>query len=293
MRILTLLVRHGTDKYESAVDDLEALFARQLSSATWDLVVVDNTLPEGFAEMLGLNRVLIGGSNLQREFSAWDSGLRYAAGRLAGYDFVHLATEAFRTLYTGYLDRIGAEMLRLVLRRSAAVAHVDYYNDPILLFGRQSQAWMRTSFLFLPPAELKMLGSLVSVKGQGSLFSGDPDAPFRADAPLSENYRGYLLGWLTGEGTGQGVQWHSRFALSKDTLPLFQDKVTAILNEHMLSIRLRAQGCTMVDATWLATRAEALAKRGQPLGAIPSWRRQITSRNTDAVPSHLLFDDTF
>ena len=121
--------------------------------------------------------------------------------------------------------------------------------------------------MFLPPAELKMLGSLISVAEPVGLFSGDPEAPFRPDAPLSENYRGYLLGWLTGEGTGQGVEWHSRFTLSHDTLPQFQDKVIAILNEHMFSIRLRAQGCAMVDATWLATRAGDISARWPAAGA--------------------------
>jgi hypothetical protein len=121
------------------------------------------------------------------------------------------------------------------------------------------------------------------------IFSGNPDAPFLKDAPLSENYRGYLVGWLTGDGTGQGVEWHSRFTLSRETLPQFQNKVVSILNEHMFSVRLRAQGCAMVDATWLATRVAKL-RDGQPLGPIPSWRRQLTERDTAPVASSLLFD---
>lgn len=290
MRILTLLVRHGTDKFPGAVEDVAALFARQLPEVQWDLIVIDNKLPEDYEEVLAPHRLLIGGSNAMREFSAWESGLAFAGQRLADYDLVNLATEAFRTLYTAYLDRFNTAMLRLVSCRGTAVGHVDYYNEPVLLFGRQSQAWLRTSFVFLPPAELKMLGSPISLAEPIGIFSGDPQEPFRPDAPLSENYRGYLLGWLTGEGTGQGVEWHSRFTLSHDTLPWFQNKVVAILNEHMFSIRLRAQGCAMVDATWLATRAGKLARDGQALGPIPSWRKQLTERDTDAVPSNLLFD---
>jgi hypothetical protein len=77
---------------------------------------------------------------------------------------------------------------------------------------------------------------------------------------------------------------------SYDTLPLFQNKVVAILNEHLLSIRLRAQGCAMLDATWLATRARMLVPAGQPLGPIPSWRKQITERDIDPAPPSLLLD---
>jgi hypothetical protein len=290
MRILTLLLRHGTERFPSAIDDVAALYARQLPEVEWDLIVIDNKLPEDHEQALGPRRVLIGGSNAMWEFSAWQSGLAFVGRRLADYDFVNLATDAFRTLYTAYLDRFNMEMLGRISTRAVAVGHIDYYNDPVLLFGRQSQAWLRTSFVLLPPSELKMLGSLISVAEPAATFSGDPQAPFLQDAPLSENYRAYLLDWLTGAGTGQGVEWHSRFALSHDTLPLFQGKVVAILNEHMLSIRLRAQGCAMVDATWLATRAGKLARDRQPLGPIPSWRRQLTERDTAAVPSNLLFD---
>jgi hypothetical protein len=61
----------------------------------------------------------------------------------------------------------------------------------------------------------------------------------------------------------------------------------AILNEQMLSSRLRAQGCALVDATWLAMRRAQLAK-GDPLGAIPDWRWQITRRDTDTAPRGLI-----
>jgi len=288
MRVLTLLVRHGTDRFPNAIEDVAALFARQLPEVEWDFVVIDNQLPEGHQKVVGPHRTLIGGSNAMREFSAWESGLAFAGDRIADYDFINLATEAFRTLYVAYLDRINLSLLRLVLGRGAAVGHIDYYNEPVLLFRRQSQAWLRTSFVFLPPAELRMLGSLVSVSEAAELFSGDPEEPFREDAPLSPTYRGYLLGWLTGEGTGQGVEWHSRFTLTHDTLPQFQGKVISILNEHMFSVRLRAQGCAMVDTTWLATRAAKSGRDGQSLGPIPSWQKQLSERDTAAVPWDLL-----
>jgi len=141
--------------------------------------------------------------------------------------------------------------------------------------------------MFLPPAELRLLGSLVSIDDQASFFSGNPDAPFRSSAPLSANYQKYILDWLTGSGTGQGVEWHSRFGLTPESLAFFEAKAAAILNEQMLSVRLRAQGCALVDATWLATR-RIRSPAGHPLDAIPSWRRQVTTRDTDAAPQCLM-----
>jgi hypothetical protein len=146
-----------------------------------------------------------------------------------------------------------------------------------LIAGHALQSWLRSSFIFVRPAELLALGSLVSVGDARPYFSGDPSSPFRAGAPVSENCRRYIVGWLTGAGTGQGVTWHSRFDLSAETLAQFEAKATAILNEHLLSARLRAQGCELVDMTWLGAHRSRMRRR-EPLGSIPDWKRQVAGR---------------
>ena len=279
MRILTLFARYGTQKYADAEATADALFARRLPQARREVVVIDGALPPEYREQTGTGRWRIGSDNASWEFSSWDSGLAFVGEKIHDFDFVHLATSAFNTLYTGYLDRLDARTLSLATGRAMAVGHVDCYPTPVTLLGRRSQGWLRTSWLFLPPLELALLRSLVSVRDEGLFFGDDPDAPFRSDAPLCPRYRTYILDWLTGQGTGQNVVWHSRFALGGETWPYFKAKARAILNEHMLSIRLAAQGCAMVDATWLATQAQDLPQ-GQGLGAAPNWRRQLPARDT-------------
>ncbi len=287
-RVITLLARHGDERYRDALPDIRALFARQMPEFGHEAMMIDNALDQDHAERLGPGVTLIGGDNAAWEFSAWDRGIAHLGPCLDEYDWVHLATSAFRKLYTRYLDRFDADMLGLLTGRAAAIGHVDCFNEPVASAGRSLQSWLRSSFVLLPPAELRLLGSLNSVTDRGGLFSGDPAAPFRADAPLSVSYQQNILGWLTGEGTGQGTEWHSRFALSERTLRFFEDKAVAILNEQMLTSRLRAQGCGIVDATWLATRAGQSFPVVRPLGAIPDWRVQVTSRDVDAASAALL-----
>jgi hypothetical protein len=277
MQVVTLLARHGTHRYSDAVESIGVLLAKQLPTAEPDVVVIDTSLAEDYEQRLDHRCVLIGSSNADWEFSAWDRALQYLGQRVDNYDLVHLATSAFRALPAPYLDCIDSSMLARVRDRAAVLGHIDYYDEPVIVHGRSTQAWLRSSWLFLPPHELRLLGSVVSVDDPTPYFSGNPQAPFRLDAPLSVNYQAYILGWLTGEGTGQGVSWHSRFALTRETLAYFEAKAKAILNEQLLSVRLRAQGCVMVDVTWLAARQAQLAA-GQPLGVIPSWRWQIAAR---------------
>lgn len=294
MRIVTLLARHGAGKYQDALPAIRTLFSQQMPEVVHEIVVIDNALDQAHHEQLTHNVTLIGGDNAAWEFSAWDRGVAYLGHGLDGYDFVHLATSAFRQLYVRYLDRFDADMLGLIAGRAAAVGHIDHYNSPVTLFGCRSQSWLRSAFVLLPPTELRLLGSLVGVTGRGGLFSGDPAAPFRTDAPLSASYRQNIRGWLTGEGTGQGTEWHSRFVLSEQTLDFFEDKAMTILNEQSLTNRLRAQGCSIVDATWLATCAGQSYPTmqsyptGRPLQALPDWRVQLTSRDVDPVGPAIL-----
>ncbi len=287
-RVVTLLARHGTAKYRDAVPDIRALFAQQMPEFGHETVVIDNALDRDHVEQFGPGVTLIGGDNAAWEFSAWDCGIAHLGPRFDEYDWVHLATSAFRQLYTRYIDRFDADMLGLLAGRAAAVGHIDYFNEPVAFAGRSLQSWLRSSFVLLPPTELRLLGSLNSVTDRSRLFSGDPAAPFRAAAPLSAAYQGNILGWLTGEGTGQGTEWHSRFALSEQTLRFFEDKTVAVLNEQMLTSRLRVQGCNIVDATWLATRAGQSFPAVRPLGVIPDWRVQVTSRDVDAAGAAIL-----
>jgi hypothetical protein len=280
MRILTLFARHGREKYATALDELRTFQRRCLPRATFETLVVDNAPQAALAPEAGCE--VIPGSNRAWEFSAWDDAVAHVGNRIFRYDLVQLVTSAFNTLYTRYIERLDDGALELVAGRAAAVGHVDRYLQPVELLGIRSQYWLRSSYLFVPPAELVGLGSLCGLTAPERLFSGDPARPFRDDAPISPNYRRYILDWLTGEGTGQGVTWHSRFDLDRATLPFFEAKASAILNEHLLSIRLRRQGCAIVDATFLGTVARQPREVVPP--AWPEWRAQLAARDTDAVP---------
>lgn len=281
MRILTLFLRYGTAKFPDAEARLDQLFAAQLPEVDRTTVVVDSALPAATVERQGPRRTLIGADNAFSEWSAADRGIAFAGHEIWSYDLVHLATAAFDTLYTRYLERIDTRLLRALIGRPCCLGHIDYYNDPVRVLTFRSQHWVRTSFVFLAPAELRALRSLVSFAEPSLLFSGDPRRPFRADAPLSESYRKYIYDWLVGADIGQGVRWHSGAPLDADNLAAFERKTLAILNEHLLSIRLRALGCRLTDVTFLAARLARAPREEVPWHL--DWRAQLAARDVDAV----------
>ncbi len=86
-----------------------------------------------------------------------------------------------------------------------------------------------------------------------------PGAVFRPDAPLNQAYRDYVVEWLT-------RRWHSHFELGPATWGHFRAKVRAILNEAMLSIRLRQLGVRYVPASIPGTVWGKLLKVPEKLG---------------------------
>lgn len=274
MRIVTLLARHGTRKYAQAAQGIKSWFSRQLPEVQHDLVISDTALAEDHVQRLGEKEHLIGSSNAHWEFSAWDRAIAYLGSRIDEYDVLHLATSAYGALDNRYLDYFNTDMLRLLLRRRVAVGTIDFRPEPVVVCGTSSQAWLRSSWIFVPPSEVCQLGSLVSLTEWSGWFSGDPAAPFRDEAPISDNYRRFILAYLA--GAGDDWEWHSQFVLNIQTLPHFEYKTRAILNEHLLSIRLQAQGCSMLDAMWLASRRTQWPELG--LDHIPSWQYQTSAR---------------
>jgi hypothetical protein len=279
VRVLTVLVRFGTAHYPDAEREIAEIFRRQLPKVDRRVVVVDNALPEDFKEV-GATRAIIGGDNRSREFSAFDRAIDFVGPDIWSYDLVHFATSAFNTLHVGYLPRIDVTLLSAVAQRSVCTGHIDCYNEPIEILGFRSQHWIRTCFFFLVPGDVKSLGSFVTIRDKDGYFSGDPGAPFRREASLSPRYREYIIKWLAGDDIGQGVTWHSSFSLTAETLPAFEQKALTIMNEQLLSVRLRAMGCRLIDITWAATM---LGRRKPSIDWATSWREQLAGRDRDTV----------
>ncbi len=280
VRVLTILARHGTDRYPDAEHQVDAIFRRRLTEAARRLVIVDNALPATTVHRQA-DRTVIGGDNRAREFSAFDKGLAFVGDEISTLDLVHFVTSAFHTLYVGYLERFSGPLLREAAGRAVCLGHIDCYNEPVEILGHEAQHWIRSGFFFLSPAQANALGTFAAIDEGGRFFSGDPRSPFRGDAPLSATYQRNILGWLTGRDIGQGVTWHSAFELNADTLSAFEGKALSMMNEQLLSIRLQQQGCSLIDVTWLSSMA---AK-----GDLPSnwwttpWREQLANRDRDRV----------
>jgi hypothetical protein len=287
MRVLLLFVRHGGERYSHALDELTRLYERRAPRLRRSTIVIDNALPAEVWKELGPDSLIIGGDNTWWEFSGWQRAIDQLGSEVRKYDVVHLVTSAFGTLYTDYLNRFCPQIAEVAAERPVAVGHVDYYPHPVRVGPFVSRHWIRSSFWLINTFELLRLRSLVSLDTVAELFSDHGGWPFAETAPLSPGYQRLIHDWLTtDQGTGQGTTWHSRFELTDATRTLFQNKAVAILNEHLLSIRLRAQGTHLLDLTYLAE----IIDEGRPVPArCPHWRTQM---KMSRIPGREVLEDT-
>lgn len=275
--MVTLFVRAGTEAYPDAEAHLHDRLSRQVGDIPRDTVVVDNLLPPGVHEQQA-GRTVIGGDNSVWEFSAIDAALAHLGPKIRQYTTVNVVTSAFEQLYTAYLDRFTPVELVAIAGQPVCLGHIDCYNQPVRIGAYRSQHWLRTCFLMLPVDVMLALGTFVSARTRQPWFSGSAADPFGAASPLDETYRKYITDWLLGQDIGQGVTWHRSLTLDDASLEVFEQKALAIINEHLLAVRLRASGVSLIDVTWLSTRL----RTGTPDWRCPWWE-QLAARDRDAL----------
>jgi hypothetical protein len=255
-KVLVLFVRYGTYQYTDAFQRLHN-WLKRLHIHPEKVILIDNQLSSGQSTVEAE-----AGDNRFYEFSGWNAILKKYPDLVKSVDVVLFVTSAFEESFSGYLNQFSPEIMKLVAERGVCVGHLDAYPEAIQIFGENSQSWMRTSFFALPARLVIEMGTLTAERAD-DFFSEDFGSPFKESAALSENYKKYILDWLTGPGLGHGP-WHSRFDLTAQSFPRFRQKALAIFNEHFLSIEARKRGCPTLDPCWVN-----FVLRSQSLSQIP------------------------
>ena len=267
-RVLCLFLRFGAEG--KSLDDLMSWYNNRLQKSTYDIWVIDNKI-KGSVKTIDDSSgfLLFSGDNRNWEFSGWQKIISLYKEEISKYDIIHFVTSKFNSLYTDYLDHFDESMLKYLMKNPVCIGHIDSYDEPIELFSKESQSWVRTCFFFLSAKSLDKIGSFVSFADERKFFH--TSGVFNKNAPISENYKKNISDWLNGREM-QGVKWHSN--INNNTH--FKQKSLAILNEHMLSRKICSAGIKLVDFAWLY---DFLGKNKQiNYKNIPGWDMQVKKR---------------
>ncbi len=269
--LAVILVQYDRQKYPEALRRLVQK-THCLKDTRTTIVVVDNLWQGDWYHEVSPDLFHLGGDNSSWEFSAFDRGCRFLAENHREFDLFAFVTDAFTAYGDEFLDLIDDQTLDYTLGLHACTGWIDSIFETFQAFDYRYTQYLRTSFLLMPSPVLKQLDTLTTPIDAWRIFSGDPAAPFRQDAPLSRSLQDFLITWLTGAPSSIELerQWHSSFDLSEETLPLFEAKTLAILREHLLSARLLGQATPCFDFRLLAK----LSDRNVTLDQISSENRR-------------------
>ena len=247
IKILCLYLRYGPNVYPGSLEKLIKWYQekQQTANVTLTAWIIDNKIDkeyDGIDVATGFR--LISGDNSQREFSGFQKVIEKFRKEVESYDVVHFVTSAFDQLFTGYREYFDLNHLYPILHRPLCLGHIDAYDKPVSLMGSTSQSWIRTCFFYISPQYIYTLRELNSIRDGSKFF--DKTGKFLNNGNIDETYILYLKKWLYGEKM-QGLVWHGTMKNDRE----FADKALSIINEHMLSIRLRSIGVNLVDYYWL------------------------------------------
>jgi glycosyltransferase involved in cell wall biosynthesis len=265
--VQVIFVQYDRKKYRGSLARLLGVL-EGLDGIDYSVLVVDNFRPGGWTHRVDDRLTHIGGDNSGWEFSAFDRGLAYLDEIGARSEVVALVTDAHAAYGDAFLSLVTSTLLKAVVLRRCVVGWVDAWPEETTLFGKRYREWARTSFLLLPSTLLPLFRPLAAPMETSRLFSGDPKEPFSPDAPLGEGLQKYLVEWLAGarEQPALVEGWHSQFQLDQGTVSFFRSKVSAILREHWLSMRLREAKVMCLDFRLFGRLAES-GQRWQDLEA--------------------------
>ncbi|MBJ18136.1 MAG: hypothetical protein CL933_01815, partial [Deltaproteobacteria bacterium] len=247
--LTAILSQYDRQRFAGAVEALVGIL-EAMETVDYRIIVVDNREERSGSSSITERLYHIGGDNSNREFSAFDRGLSFARSQGFHQEVFLLVTDAYMAYGKGFLELINQDVVQAAIKWQACIGWVDAFPHPVGYFGREYREWIRSSFVFVPAEHVSSIEPLAYPIPAESIFSGEPNQPFVDDSPISERLQRYLCEWLLERDETESELeegWHSKFKLTGETYPNFEAKVTAILREQLLSVRLREAGVPVFD----------------------------------------------
>ncbi|MFZ1082200.1 MAG: hypothetical protein WAO19_09775 [Candidatus Kryptoniota bacterium] len=238
--LAVIYVEYDREKYSGAFERLKSYLCK-LDQNRISYIRVNNMDEGNGMRNLDGNTIYLQGNNIDREFSGWQKGLSVLSANEVPFDVVLFVNDSFEVNGTSYLNNhnVGWLILKSYLFK-AVFGLIATRWEKTLVHGKSTRVWLGTHCFFVPRTIVEKLGTMVSVDEHSfedylpKTFPGMGEI-FKQTAPINQATKKRIISWLT-----QG--WHSKLVLGEATWPLFRAKAKAILNEELVSVRIREMG---------------------------------------------------
>lgn len=237
MKLLVLFLQYDLQKYPNSFQNFKRYI--DLLDCKKNIIIIDNLSENRIEEKIAWNIYFIGGDNSSWEFSGWDKGVAFAKQKKLNFDVVLFANDSFFSYGWSILENCARYKLPdIAYRKKAIVGQLDTKNFLMNAFGYDVSTWICTNTFFIHKEILEKVVPLAHLSDTDldMIVSKSFDKKkFLCNNILSTSYKEMLLQWLTKD-------WHSKMVISEENFDFFRKKVTAMINESLLTARIRSLG---------------------------------------------------
>jgi hypothetical protein len=200
--------------------------------------LIDNKVESGGVQKFD-NVFVLPGDNSNWEFSGWQKGLDYVKNNI-DCDLVLFLNDSL----TSYRDHkmLELNMLEEILDHSFSnsifCGRLDMVEHEMYFMDYDVRSWICTNCFAAP----RSLFENVDIDNS-HLFEVEDIAKsldfFMSSDKLNKGLKTHIYNWLT-------YQWHGRFDINSD-IQLFKNKTKAILNEKLLTVKIRENNISILN----------------------------------------------
>lgn len=244
-KLAVLYVYADKKRYPNTFNYLSSLIKR-INGFEITVVKIDNFNENKGVRRLSDSRYDIGGDNTYWEFSGWKKGLSFLKEQDIEVDWVLFVNDSFLSLPNlGYhLDfyKVRINTLLLYNMEDAVVGVIDTSMENHELLGRNVSTWIRSNLFAVPWRIAKTLEFTFLDSSQiDAIFpKAFKSEIFLEGNNLNSNLKRFLAKWITQD-------WHGGRSPAPDNWDHLRAKLIAILNERLLTAKIRESGVPIVD----------------------------------------------
>jgi len=231
MNISVVYLQYDKNKYPYSFQYITGCLNK--IDANISYIVVDNFNCNKSNEQFG-NVHVIGGDNTNWEFSGWQKGFQYTRQNIDS-DLIIFCNDSLRSYRHKMLE---LEHLKKMLDRATSeklfVGKIDRVAEVDFDFMNYNlNEWICSNVFAAAPCAFDVVTIDNSSMFDIDSIAGDVDR-FLGNDKIGINLRKHIYNWLS-------YCWHDKFNV-RENIELFKHKTKAILNEKLLTAKMRENG---------------------------------------------------
>ena len=240
INIAVLFLHYYRNKYPNSFEKIKSCIDG-VGGCNATYIKIDNYETEKPLKKIEDRIYELGGDNSEREFSGWQKGLEALRAADIHYDVVIFINESFSAYGENIIERedIGT-IIYDSIAANAVSGRFDNGQGKFFLTGGDVSEWICANCIIVPQKIMDEINSIIGLrKEKMNIFFDDEKLTFKADAPINENFRMHIVGWLT-------KSWHSKFDIGNETWDFFKNKTFAIFNEVLFTAKLKERNIKII-----------------------------------------------